>query len=358
MMLRDTSDIFGFDDRKIVIIGAPLIALIISAIIFGDFLVNQPFIFFQKCFIIGVLYTFSFWLAFREMFVYFIRKYKNENTNSKRYLALIPTSIVLYIAIKIPAGFLIENVIFDLHSMMDAMQVRPHHITETLSSSIIIILVALLYESSYLNTQLNKSILEKQVLERQNIQSQLEGLRNKVNPHFLFNSLNTLCTIIPESAERSEYFVRQLSKVYRYILEIRDKKLISLREELGYLDSYTFLLTERFGDNLNIEIDIPKSQHDMKMVPLSLQILLENAIKHNIISKEKPLHVKVYIDDNGKLVVKNNLQKKRHVASSTKFGLENIKERYKFFTDKTVEVISTTQNFIVLLPLVKTNKLA
>jgi len=356
-MLKDTSEIFGFDDRKVVIIGIPLIALIISAIIFGDILTEKPNTFFQKCFIIGILYTLTFWLAYREMYVYFIKKYKNESTNSKRYLALIPSSIILYIVVKIPVGFLLENYIFNLHDMMHQMEIKPHHITETLTSSIIIILVSLLYESSYLNTQLHKSIVENQELEKQNIQSQLEGLRNKVNPHFLFNSLNTLCTIIPESAERSEHFVRQLSKVYRYILEIRNKKLISLKEELAYLDSYTYLLTERFGDNLNIEIDIPREHFKMNMVPLSLQILLENAIKHNIISKEKPLFVKVYIDDNGKLVVKNNLQKKRHVASSTKFGLENIKERYKFFTEMTVEVISTTQNFIVLLPLIKTNSL-
>lgn len=356
-MLKDTTNLFGFDDRKLVIIGIPLISLIISAIIFGGILTDEPGTFFKKCFIIGIIYTTTFWISFREMYVYFIKKYRHENSNSKRYLALIPASIILYIIIKLPIGYLLETFVFRMHNMISDVQMKPHQITETLVSSIIIILVSLLYESSYLNTQLHKSVIANQQLERQNIQSQLEGLRNKVNPHFLFNSLNTLCTIIPESAERSEHFVRQLSKVYRYILEIRDKKLISLKEELGYLHSYTYLLTERFGENLNIEIDIERKHYNMNMVPLSLQILLENAIKHNIISKEKPLFVKVYVDDNGKLVVKNNLQKKRHVASSTKFGLENIKERYKFFTDKTVEVISTTQNFIVLLPLIKTNNL-
>jgi len=356
-MLKDTSELFGFDDRKFVIIGIPLISLIISTILFGEVLLDQPSTFFQSCFFLGIIYTLTFWLAFRVLYVYLINKYKNESTNSKRYLILIPSSILLYVAVKIPVSFLIDNVFCILDDMISKEEFVPHLITETLSSTIIIILVTLLYESSYLNTQLTKSIIANQELEKRNIQSQLEGLRNKVNPHFLFNSLNTLCTIIPESAERSEHFVKQLSKVYRYILEIRDKKLISLKEELAYLDSYTYLLNERFGDNLNIEIEIDKVHFDMNMVPLSLQILLENAIKHNIISKEKPLFVNVYIDANGKLVVKNNLQKKRHVASSTKFGLENIRERYNFFTDKTVEVISTTQNFIVLLPLIKTNKL-
>lgn len=356
-MLKNTSHLFGFDDRKAAIFGIPLISLIISAILFGDTLSSEPKVFFQKCFFMGLLYSFCYWVAFRWLYIYFIYKYKKDNNNSRRYLAMIPISIILYIVVKFTIGLFIQHFIFDIHSILHEGQNNSHIITETLASFIIIVLIVALYESSYLNTQLHKSIIEKQQLERENILSQLEGLRNKVNPHFLFNSLNTLCSIIPESAERSEQFVRQLSKVYRYILEIRDKKLISLKDELGYLDSYTYLLNERFGDNLFINIDIPKSKYSLNMVPLSLQILLENAIKHNIISREKPLHVNVYIDENGKLVIKNNLQKKRHVTSSTKFGLENIRERYKFFTDKTVEVISTTQNFIVLLPLIQTNKL-
>ncbi len=263
-------------------------------------------------------------------------------------------SIGLYILIKIFLGTVIETYLFDIHSYPGFKENGPHAISEVLSSMVVIIMILAIYESSYLNGQLHKSIIEKQDLQKQNIQSQLDGLRNKVNPHFLFNSLNTLCNLIPESPERAEKFVQQMSRVYRYILEIRDEKLIPLKEELDYLESFKHLLLERFGDNLSISIEIPDSHRDNKIVPLSLQILLENAIKHNIISKEKPLHVKLYINQNGQLVVENNLQVKRQVGNSTKFGLENIKQRYKFLTDKTVEVISTTQNFIVVLPLIST----
>jgi LytS/YehU family sensor histidine kinase len=139
--------------------------------------------------------------------------------------------------------------------------------------------------------------------------------------------------------------------VYRYILEIRDKKLIFLEEELKFLNAYTFLLKERFGENLHIKMDIPEKYLNDKILPLSLQILFENAIKHNIISSEKPLFMEVFIENGDKLVVKNNLQKKNQVMNSTKLGLQNIKNRYRFFSDKEVEVIVTQKSFIVILPM-------
>ena len=142
--------------------------------------------------------------------------------------------------------------------------------------------------------------------------------------------------------------------MYRYILDIKDQKLISLRKELEYLRSYTYLLKERFGENIYINIDVDEADYNKLIIPLSLQITFENAIKHNIITSSKPLHIDVYLE-NGNLVVRNNLQKKSTVGSSTKLGLQNIKNRYKFFTDQEVGVISSLQHFIVTLPLLTTS---
>ena len=122
---------------------------------------------------------------------------------------------------------------------------------------------------------------------------------------------------------------------------------------MGYLDAFSKLVEERFGQNLNIEVDIAEKYYQLKIVPLSLQILLENAIKHNVISKLKPLTVKIYVNQDSYLAVENNLQVKNQTGNSTHFGLENIRQRYTFFTDQSVEVITTTQKFIVLLPLVE-----
>ena len=176
-------------------------------------------------------------------------------------------------------------------------------------------------------------------------------MKNQVNPHFLFNSLNTLTYLIPEEPDKAVNFVQKLSKVYRYILEIRDQKIVTISDELEFLNAYVFLLKERFGENLNIDIDIPQKYYHSKIVPLSLQILFENVIKHNIISTQKPLMIKVSIQKD-KLIVKNNLQKKNQVISSTSMGLQNIKNRYQFFTKKEVDVIVTADSFLVALPLV------
>jgi LytS/YehU family sensor histidine kinase len=222
----------------------------------------------------------------------------------------------------------------------------------TVSSIVMIALWIAVYEGIYFYEELKKSIQEKEQLQRENIQSQLEGLKSQVNPHFLFNSLNTLSYLIPEDAEKSVKFVQKLSKVYRYILEMTEEKLIPLHKELEFLNSYIFLLKERFEDNLQVEIDIPKERMNDQIIPLSIQILFENAIKHNIISSAKPLKVKVMINEEQKLIVENNLQKKKQIRNSTKFGLQNIKNRYRFFSDQAVDVITTPSSFMVSLPLI------
>ena len=221
----------------------------------------------------------------------------------------------------------------------------------------LILIISGIYEGIYLSEQWKASILEKEQLKRENIASQLEGLRSQVNPHFLFNSLNTLAYMIPEDADQSVKFVQKLSKVYRYILEIRDKQLISIAEEINFLHSYVFLLRERFGENLCVTIEVPEYIYQAKILPLSMQLLFENAIKHNVISQSKPLHIRVYLE-NGKLIVSNNFQPKRQTGTSTKVGLQNIKNRYAFFTSKEVEILAGENEFSVHLPILSPQKSA
>ncbi|NND07989.1 MAG: histidine kinase [Saprospiraceae bacterium] len=185
------------------------------------------------------------------------------------------------------------------------------------------------------------------------MQSQLEGLKNQIKPHFLFNSLNALAGLIPKDGKRAIRYVNKLSAVFRYLLEIDDTPLISLEEELAFLHAYAYLQKERFGDNLVVDIDIDPSYYHKMIVPLSLQILFENVIKHNILSDEKPLRVNIFINDQGKITVENNLQLKDLPPSSTKIGLENIKKRYAFIVENAVDVQDTSSSFSVSLPLVQ-----
>ena len=315
---------------------------------FGSIMIEQPDIFFGPCLLIGVAYVLAYWLAYRTMYFYLVRKYPEVEQRKTRYTYLVIYVLVIYLIIKLILKFVLPH--DNMHQFITSE--FGHNLTEVITSLLVTTAVLSIYEGSYAYKKIHDTKLKIQLLERNNIQSQLEGLKSQVNPHFLFNSLNTLCNIIPQSPDRAEEFVRKLSKVYRYILEIRDKELIRLEEELEYLNAYTHLCKERFGSNLNINIDIQDEHLNKQIVPLSLQILFENAIKHNIISKEKPLTISVKIDGNGRLVVSNNLQVKRQVPASTKFGLQSIKERYQFFTDKAVDVIQTTQNFIVVIPLI------
>lgn len=342
---KDIKELLGIDDTWFLIIGVPIIAFIIPLLFFKSTLSNGLIPYLPK-FLISLMYTVTYWLAVRAIFIRMRRQYPNYRETRKRILL---TGVYILIA------YGILNVIMDfIHK--DLLQI-PHEqdVTDfdyTVATLTIIALASAIYESFFFYYQWKLSIIEKEQLRRENVESQLEGLKSQVNPHFLFNSLNTLTYIIPDDPDKAVKFVQKLSKVYRYILEIRDKKLISLEEEFDFLHSYLFLLKERFGDNLHIHLKVSDKIMHFQIVPLSLQILFENAIKHNIISKQKPLTIEVF-EEKDKLVIKNNLQKKKQIMSSTKVGLQNIKNRYAYFSDEKVDIIETTDFFLVSLPLIK-----
>lgn len=208
------------------------------------------------------------------------------------------------------------------------------------------------YEALYYINALGKSLEAREQLKRENVVSQLEQLKNQVKPHFLFNSLNTLISIIPTEPEQAQKYVQNLSKVYRYILEIKDKKLIPLSEELACIKAYIFLLQIRFGNNLNIQIDENGFRDDHHLLPLSLQLLIENAVKHNIISSKKPLEIKIHSNDQSQIIVENNLQKKEQGMPSTETGLNNIRNRYQLLSNQDIIIQETADRFSVSIPLI------
>jgi sensor histidine kinase YesM len=211
--------------------------------------------------------------------------------------------------------------------------------------------VGAIYESKYLSKKLMDSLEEQEMLKRESLHAQLNALKTQVNPHFLFNNLNTLSAIIPENPKQAVDFVQQLSKVYRHILDVKDEKSIPLQEELDVLKAYAFLLKTRFGNNVNIDIRVADEKLQSRVVPLSLQLLMENAIKHNVVSADRPLNIDVYAV-NGTLVVSNNLQKKNQLSESTGIGLENIRNRYKLLGDRQVMVAESDSSFTVSIPLI------
>ncbi|CAM1366799.1 2TM domain-containing protein [Tenacibaculum xiamenense] len=182
--------------------------------------------------------------------------------------------------------------------------------------------------------------------------AKFETLKNQIDPHFLFNSLNVLTSLIGENPYQAEKFTTKLSKVYRYVLEQRSKELVPIQEELKFARTYMELLQMRFEDAVKFDIPTEVSNPDLKIVPLSLQLLLENAVKHNVVSSNKPLEVKIYEED-GFLQISNNINPKEAIGKSTKVGLRNIADRYGLITDKNVKISNNNKIFTVSLPLLK-----
>jgi LytS/YehU family sensor histidine kinase len=210
-----------------------------------------------------------------------------------------------------------------------------------------------IYEAVYFYIRLKKSVREEEQAKQAIVQAQLDTLRNQAQPHFFFNTLNTLRDIIDQnSAEDAKEFVNKLSEVYRFILESGSANLISLRDELSFAKSYIHIQSERFGDNLKLNWHIPETSLDAMIVPMSLQLLLENAIKHNIISIAKPLLINVEIKNN-QLVVSNRIQLKSTQIPSTKVGLKNIEKRYSLISSEPLAIENDGNQFIVSLPLLK-----
>ncbi|MBC7775081.1 MAG: histidine kinase [Phycisphaerae bacterium] len=341
-------EISGFNDRWLIIAGLPIASVLVSLLLFGDAYQRLDYSFMAVCIPMSLVYTTVFWFGMRWIYSELKWRHPSNHAIGKRVLGVFLSFVVLFFSVDIV-----------LHRLFKALGIghggEPNSIVKFIASLILCALIITLYEAISFYVQLQRTVAEKEQLARQNVESQLEGLRNQVNPHFLFNSLNTLAYLIPEDPDRAVRFLQQMSNVYRYVLESRDSKIIPLSKELEFLDAYIFLLKERFGDNLQVKIRDLEGKSNFAIVPLSLQMLFENVIKHNIMSVEKPLTIEVFVE-NGHLVIRNNLQKKNQVMDSTGVGLQNIRDRYRMITDKQVEVIASQQYFTVALPILEVNE--
>ena len=204
-------------------------------------------------------------------------------------------------------------------------------------------------------TEYKTKWMEAEELKRISAQAELQLVKSQINPHFLFNNLNVLSALIMKNNEEANKFIEEFSKVYRYILNNHDKELVDIKTELEFIKPYIFLLQKRFAEGLDITIEVPEAYEKFYVIPASLQMLIENAIKHNVISKTKPLHIDVHINGNNTIVVSNNLQLRQSVDNSTKIGLANIIKRYQLVSGKNVTVKNGSTDFTVALPLLTLN---
>lgn len=221
----------------------------------------------------------------------------------------------------------------------------------TLISVIITILIMLVIYSISFFKSWRQAAINMEKLKRENISSRYEILKNQVNPHFLFNTLNTLTSLIYEDREKAVRFINKFSDVYRYVLDSKEKEVVSMAEELEFVSAYSFLLLTRYEENIDIEISGKNVRGYIP--PMALQLLVENAIKHNVISNENPLVIKISVDGEYVIVENNITETRDHPDRQEGIGLKNIISRFEILTERPVKVEKEERRFRVVLPVLQ-----
>lgn len=297
--------------------------------------------------LVSTLFTAVLWNGATIIIFWFRRKYPAIGQTAKR-LTTTSLSVTLFLIIA-PNVIRLALGISSWDEIAQFKTIFSHSEINMVAA----FMVSSIYEGAYFFSKWKESFALTEKLKNQQIRTQFEVLQNQMSPHFLFNSLNTLTTLIAEDQKTAIDFTQTLSEVYRYILQNKDKELVRLQDELEFSKSYIFLLQMRYPKNLNVNFSLDPKHEALFIAPLTLQMLIENAIKHNTVSKTRPLQIDIYVEKNEIIVVKNNLQLKKTLEKSTKTGLDNIRKRYHFLGQREIEVIVSQNNYMVAVPLIE-----
>jgi two-component system, LytTR family, sensor kinase len=327
----------------------PVLDLVLNSLLFGPrFFSHFPtFIYgFVAVYLIGFV---SWYLHIASMhllrvtFPEFSQTPKRVVLLGITHLALVSLSMVVFFYGFDAVGFL-------------GYKVDPSQFRLSLLVGIFLTMIATtLWEGQHIFIKYRQSLEEKEQLEQLKLQNEFDSLKSQVNPHFLFNCFNTLSSLITEDPDQAEKFLNELSKVYRYLLKSNEDGLTTLQNELKFIRSYFELLKTRHGEAVQIQFEVDKKYEQYLLPSLSLQLLVENAVKHNVISRSQPLVIDIFTTAGNKLVVNNNLQRKVHKAPSNKIGIENIRSKYDLLAQPGFQVVEDARNFTVVLPLMWNN---
>lgn len=359
----DLQTYVGFNDRWAALLGIFPLAELGNILFVGS---NPDLGFWDSfaCYGIALVMTIIYWVVSRYWVIRFRMWYPEREHTAKRILITVGVLAVVVILISAAA-----QPIIDVVNPPDGIP-SPSVFYKSVMSFTLVLMVLAGYEGVYFFVKYKESLLEQERLAKENMHAQLSVLKQQMNPHFLFNSLNTLVNIIPEDADKATLFTQRLAAVYRRILEYRHKEMIPLTEELAALQDYVFLMQTRFEDKLSVQwcvpdtgarpqvlceddiskLVIPPHLRHHRIVPLSIQLLVENAIKHNVISSEHPLEIKIHLSDHD-VTVSNELRLRERKLSSTGWGHENLKERYRAITKEEVSIEQTADLYKVSVPI-------
>jgi hypothetical protein len=321
------------------------VVLIVIRLLSGDVIGFNEGLAWQ--FFYTMLYGYTLYYSNAVIFIKLDDIYQTDRFSRNRIVIGFALSFIISVIV-IFLLRIVEDVVIEGNSIQQFLaNEKP---SNYIISIIITFVVTLAIHAIYFYKAYQENKVKEQKIIAGTASAQFESLKNQIDPHFLFNSLNVLSSLIEENPESAQKFTTSLSKVYRYVLEQKDKELVSVAEELKFAKTYMNLLKMRFENSITFEIPEGFDNEEAKVVPLSLQLLLENCIKHNVVSEAKPLHVKISIENN-QLVVTNNLQKKEVLSGRKGVGLQNIVNRYAILTKRTVLVEENEQEFKIFLPI-------
>lgn len=327
----------------------PLVDLGINHVLYGDRLFHDPQIWlisFPLIWLIGLIAWYFHVLNDR----WAERRYPEISQSAQRILM---KGLVVFLVMTPAAVFIV--LIYEVLHILDYKIGKGDLEKSVLVGFAVNLIFLTLWEAIYIMEKNRESLAEKEILKQMSLQQEFEVLKSQVNPHFLFNCFNTLSSLIAEDAVKAEAFLDELSKVYRYLLRNNETGLSTLQNELRFIRSYFGLLKTRHGEAVQFQIETDK-RYDNYLVPsLSLQLLVENAVKHNVLSKNIPLTIEIFTTAGNRLVINNNLQRRTVKGASNRIGLENIKAKYELLKQKGFQVMEDSKNFTVVLPLIWDN---
>lgn len=293
--------------------------------------------------------VYAFVLGYSNMYYFTFLESRNwkKSEGVKRVIiglvgSVIITLIGLFVLRMLTSLYYLDN---SFEYFVEHESLKPYQFGLWITLSIVVV-----FHFIYFYNQYQQNKIKEQKVIAGTASAKFDALKNQLDPHFLFNSLNVLTSLIDENPENAQRFTTALSKVYRYVLEQKNKDLVTVDEELNFARTYMMLLKMRFEDSIIFDIPERASNPDSKVVPLSLQLLLENAVKHNMVTTSKPLHIKIYEQD-GDLIVENNFQPKQIVKKSSGVGLSNIMQRYQLLTNRKVNINQQANRFAVAIPM-------
>jgi hypothetical protein len=335
-----------FSDKWLRIIGILLIGIAFP-LIFGLRPGHPKFIDWT---LISVGTTFLSWVVTRQFGIIIWNRFPWEK-NPLIHILIVLVFILFFTIAIIGLVFVINLFIYGKASNYWETQKNLH-----IAIFIVFVFAVIIHEAVFLFFLWKKALTRAADLEKENIRSKFEALKNHVNPHFLFNSLGTLASLINTDQKKATQYVNEFSKIYRYFLEVNSNDLVTIEEEMDFINSYIFLQQIRHGEGFSFDCRIDKKYYKSYILPLTLQLLIENALKHNTTIPQTPLYIEVYIDEkNDQLVVKNNYQP-RKTEDSIKSGLINLEQRYLNFVGKTIQYQLNELSFIVEIPIISNEK--